>query len=123
MYALVWLFLHDILATFVLMHFNFLSRFVQEYSNEPWRGYGRNVVTVFDKLERSNFQDLYGPSNEQFDGNGSFGNGGAMRIVPMALFCHSRNCTDKQLVVCSSIAVVMFLLLRLFQNVDFLKRF
>lgn len=97
-------FLHDfshivICAYEILITYNTLSRFVREYSHEPWRGYGRNVVTVFEKLQDTDFRDLYGPSSEQFEGRGSFGNGGAMRIVPMALFCRSRNYDGKQFVV------------------------
>lgn len=31
------------------------------------------------------------PAKNQFDGVGSWGNGGAMRIAPLSLFCHD-NC-------------------------------
>jgi poly(ADP-ribose) glycohydrolase ARH3 len=64
-----------------------LFRFVDEFYKEPWRGYGANVVTVFEKLRESQFRHIYDPAREQFDGRGSYGNGGAMRIAPMALFC------------------------------------
>lgn len=60
--------------------------FVKEYFLEPKRGYGQNVITVFNKLKNSKFQDIYKPAREQFDGSGSLGNGGAMRIAPLALY-------------------------------------
>lgn len=82
---------------------------MREHSREPMRGYGRDVGTVFKKLQDTDFRDLYGPSSEQFDGRGSFGNGGAMRIAPMALFCHSRNYDAEQFVVCLSLISVMSL--------------
>lgn len=60
--------------------------FVKEYFLEPKRGYGQNVITVFKKLKQSRFQDVFKPASEQFDGSGSLGNGGAMRIAPLALY-------------------------------------
>lgn len=63
--------------------------FVKEYYKEPKRGYGANVVEVFDKLRRNKFEDIYKPASEQFGGSGSYGNGGAMRIVPIALYFHN----------------------------------
>lgn len=64
--------------------------FVREYLRDPHRGYGDAIVTVFRKLRQNRFGDLIGPASEQFGGSGSFGNGGAMRVAPVALFCHSR---------------------------------
>ena len=65
-------------------------RFVEEFLKEPNRGYGRNVITVFDGLRQENCRNPYGPAERQFDGNGSYGNGGAMRISPAALFAIKR---------------------------------
>ncbi|XP_008201508.1 ADP-ribosylhydrolase ARH3 isoform X1 [Tribolium castaneum] len=62
--------------------------FVKEYFSEPHRGYGQNVVEVFNKLRKTKFEDIYKPAKEQFNGSGSFGNGGAMRIAPVALYFH-----------------------------------
>lgn len=64
--------------------------FVREYLHDPNRGYGEAIVTVFRKLRQNRFRDVHGPAAEQFGGSGSFGNGGAMRIAPVALFCHRR---------------------------------
>lgn len=60
--------------------------FVIEYYNDPRRGYGANVVEVFEKLRNSKYEDIFLPAREQFNGSGSYGNGGAMRIAPIALY-------------------------------------
>lgn len=60
--------------------------FVTEYFQEPRRGYGQNVVEVFGKLRNSKYQDIFRPSQDQFNGLGSYGNGGAMRIAPIPLY-------------------------------------
>lgn len=65
--------------------------FSEEYFEHRFRGYGGSVVTVFSKLKEAEYADPYKPAAEQFDGNGSFGNGGAMRIVPAPLFAYRQN--------------------------------
>jgi poly(ADP-ribose) glycohydrolase ARH3 len=62
------------------------KKFQEEYHREPWRGYGMSVTTVFDKL-RFDPEDVFLPAREQFGGSGSYGNGSAMRISPVALLC------------------------------------
>jgi len=62
------------------------KKFVKEYFKEPHRGYGGNVVNVFKELKESRFVDVYAPASTQFNGSGSYGNGGAMRVAPVALF-------------------------------------
>jgi hypothetical protein len=72
---------------------SFSLRFVEEYfrdkRNAVGLGYGGHVVQVFHKLRAQKFKDPFGPAKEQFNGAGSYGNGGAMRVAPLALFCHS----------------------------------
>jgi len=68
---------------------SFLLRFVTEYFSDEKREYGGHVAQVFHKLRAQNFEDLFGPAKQQFNGSGSYGNGGAMRVAPLALFCHS----------------------------------
>lgn len=46
-----------------------------------------NVVEVFHKLNM-NLEDVWKPAQEQFQGTGSYGNGGAMRIAPVPLFSY-----------------------------------
>lgn len=62
--------------------------FVHEFYKEPRRGYGANVVEVFEKLRTTKFADIYKPAKEQFGGSGSYGNGAAMRTAPVALYLH-----------------------------------
>lgn len=72
--------------------FKFMARlFVKEYFSDPRRGYGKNVVDVFSKLKANKFEDIYRPAEEQFAGMGSFGNGGAMRVAPLALYFHDNH--------------------------------
>ena len=67
------------------------KRFAGEYQKEPLRGYGYNVTTVFDAIASGKYdEDIYRPAADQFGGSGSYGNGGAMRIAPVALFQFSR---------------------------------
>ncbi|KAA0192385.1 hypothetical protein HAZT_HAZT002414 [Hyalella azteca] len=62
------------------------KKFVRAYYKEPRRGYGANIVNVFAALKATNFKDVWAPAALQFDGSGSYGNGGAMRVAPVALF-------------------------------------
>ena len=61
--------------------------FRANFQREPWRGYASGPPTVFSKVERQGMayaeaaMTLYG-------GEGSFGNGAAMRIAPVGLFFH-----------------------------------
>ncbi|KOX68946.1 Poly(ADP-ribose) glycohydrolase ARH3 [Melipona quadrifasciata] len=64
------------------------KKFVKRYYQEPNRGYGMGVVTVFQKLRGNKFTDVSSPAEEQFNGQGSWGNGGAMRVAPVALFSY-----------------------------------
>jgi len=69
--------------------FYFFLRFVDEFYAHPRRGYGSSVTDVFKALKREDCKDPYGPGRLQYAGRGSYGNGSAMRIAPVALFCHS----------------------------------
>lgn len=62
-----------------------LFRFAKEYSASPGRGYGSGVIQVLKKLSSPQLSDVYQPARDQFNGRGSFGNGGAMRAAPFAL--------------------------------------
>lgn len=62
-----------------------INRFAKEYSASPSRGYGSGVIQVLKKLASPQLSDVYQPARDQFNGRGSFGNGGAMRAVPFAL--------------------------------------
>ncbi|XP_067311371.1 ADP-ribosylhydrolase ARH3-like [Pseudorasbora parva] len=71
------------------------SRFAKEYKLAPYRGYGLHIVRVLRQLASPHLKDVFQPAQSQFDGRGSFGNGGAMRTVPFALAFKSRNDVHK----------------------------
>lgn len=56
------------------------------YEREPWRGYGAGPPRVFDSLTRGVPWDEAAAS--LFDGEGSYGNGAAMRVAPVALHAY-----------------------------------
>ncbi|GBO26950.1 Poly(ADP-ribose) glycohydrolase ARH3 [Araneus ventricosus] len=66
------------------------KRFVDEYFSQPKRGYGINTIDVFHTLKETHFKDVFLPGKMQFNGSGSYGNGAAMRIAPIALFGHNK---------------------------------
>lgn len=62
------------------------SRFVREWQAEPHRGYGSGVTRYFDRVSRGVPWDE--AARQQFGGEGSLGNGGAMRVAPVALWAY-----------------------------------
>ncbi|KRY65750.1 Poly(ADP-ribose) glycohydrolase ARH3 [Trichinella pseudospiralis] len=61
--------------------------FVETYfSDKCNRGYGGSISQVFKKLRDSDFDDVFLPAEFQFNATGSYGNGGAMRVAPVALY-------------------------------------
>ncbi|KAK7109562.1 ADP-ribosylhydrolase ARH3-like [Littorina saxatilis] len=67
------------------------ARFAKEFEQEPARGYGAGVVTVLYALADPDLKDVFQPARKQFNGSGSYGNGGGMRIAPLGLFCHNQS--------------------------------
>lgn len=63
------------------------KEFTAEYFRDTYRGYGNAVEIIFRRLKGGGFKDILGPASNQFDGMGSYGNGAAMRVTPVALFC------------------------------------
>ena len=61
--------------------------FHRHFNREPWRGYASGPPTIFQLVEKSGLtyeeaaRNLYG-------GQGSLGNGAAMRVAPLGLFFH-----------------------------------
>ncbi|XP_012497798.1 PREDICTED: poly(ADP-ribose) glycohydrolase ARH3 isoform X2 [Propithecus coquereli] len=74
-------------------------RFAQEYKKDPDRGYGAGVITVFKKLLNPKCRDVYEPARAQFNGKGSYGNGGAMRVAGISLAYSSVQDVQKALAV------------------------
>ncbi len=54
---------------------------------EPWRGYGAGAFAVIVAL-KSDAAQWNEIATRLFDGQGSFGNGGAMRVAPVGVFAH-----------------------------------
>lgn len=79
-----------VLASTLISRYNqkeLAKNFTKEFFKEPSRGYGQGVMSVFKKLKGTKFTNPTGPAMEQFFGEGSHGNGAAMRISPVSLFC------------------------------------
>lgn len=68
----------------------------ESFFKEPLRGYGQAVKTVFSQLRDSHYKKPFEPASQQFNGNGSFGNGAAMRCCGIALFAHKNKLDDRQ---------------------------
>ena len=61
--------------------------FRANFQREPWRGYASGPPTVFSLVERRGMS-YSEAARSLFGGQGSFGNGAAMRIAPVGLFYH-----------------------------------
>lgn len=62
------------------------GEFVRTFQAEPWRGYGAGPPQVFAALAAGEPWDA--PAARLFRGQGSFGNGAAMRVAPVGLVAH-----------------------------------
>jgi poly(ADP-ribose) glycohydrolase ARH3 len=61
--------------------------FKANFKREPWRGYAKGPPTVFFLVKRHGIP-YSEAARRLFGGEGSFGNGAAMRIAPVGLFFH-----------------------------------
>lgn len=59
--------------------------FRRNYQQEPWRGYASGPPTVFSKVEQQGLSYAEA-ATRLYGGEGSFGNGAAMRVAPLGLF-------------------------------------
>lgn len=61
--------------------------FRENFKREPWRGYASGPPTIFSMVEELGI--AYAEAAQRlFGGSGSFGNGSAMRVVPVGLVFH-----------------------------------
>jgi poly(ADP-ribose) glycohydrolase ARH3 len=60
--------------------------FARNYEQEPWRGYGAGPPQIFQLLRQGVPWNQTG--RMLFSGTGSYGNGAAMRVTPVALAYH-----------------------------------
>lgn len=58
----------------------------EAYREEPWRGYGGGTAKVLKQITSGN--SWWEASRGLHHGGGSFGNGAAMRVAPVAAVCH-----------------------------------
>ena len=64
--------------------------FRRNYESEPWRGYASGPPTIFEIVSRKNVKYVTA-AKALFGGQGSLGNGAAMRIAPVGIFFHGRD--------------------------------
>ncbi|KAH9286858.1 Poly(ADP-ribose) glycohydrolase ARH3 [Echinococcus granulosus] len=69
------------------------------------RLYGRSIRSLFDRMKSSNFADPFKNSSQQFNGSGSYGNGGGMRITPIPLYGLELDTKDFNTLVCQVTAL------------------
>lgn len=68
------------------------DRFAKEYfASKIYRNYGGHVTKIFSDWSSKHLEDVFLPARQQFNGAGSYGNGGGMRIAPAALFMYNEN--------------------------------
>jgi poly(ADP-ribose) glycohydrolase ARH3 len=60
--------------------------FIRNYELEPWRGYGPGPPNVFRMIRDG---EAWDKAAEKLYHGGSYGNGSAMRIAPLAVFYHN----------------------------------
>lgn len=92
---------------------NLAINFVKEYYKNPRRGYSNATGDLLSKLRKTGVDDPLIAAKEQYNGEmmiilesfrlffktfylkflgtGSFGNGAAMRVAPVALFCNNKD--------------------------------
>ena len=62
------------------------ERFIRNFEREPWRGYGWGPPRIFTMIRSGRRWDEM-LDRELYPG-GSYGNGAAMRVAPVGLYCH-----------------------------------
>jgi poly(ADP-ribose) glycohydrolase ARH3 len=62
-------------------------QFREHYHREPWRGYGESTRYIFSLVENEGIGYI-DAALRLHGGSGSFGNGAAMRVAPVALYHH-----------------------------------
>jgi poly(ADP-ribose) glycohydrolase ARH3 len=74
-------------------------RLMENYSREPFRGYGPGPPRVFRLIKGG---EAWDKAAEKLYGGGSFGNGAAMRIAPVGIFYHDEPAKLKEIAYKSS---------------------
>lgn len=66
---------------------NLGDMFKRNFNEEPWRGYASGPPTIFSMVQNLGITYV-DAAHRLFGGDGSLGNGAAMRIAPVGLFFH-----------------------------------
>ncbi len=76
--------------------------FQERYHKEPWRGYSESIQNIYAlvKNEGIGYVDA---ASRLYGGDGSFGNGAAMRIAPVALYFRNSERLDDRIAAASRI--------------------
>ena len=62
--------------------------FLKHFANKPWQRQGAEPPEIYRIVEREGIDYVYA-ARRLFDGEGSYGNGAAMRITPLGLYYHN----------------------------------
>ena len=73
----------------------------EAYLSNSDRGFSSSTARVLTHIRDGGYQDLLTPATQQFEGRGSCGNGGAMRISPVALYGYKEEATLVEVGTCS----------------------
>ncbi|XP_063728142.1 ADP-ribosylhydrolase ARH3-like [Symsagittifera roscoffensis] len=68
---------------------NIAKSFREHFNRNPDRGYGAGASELLPQLLSNKQEDPFFEASLMFDGTGSYGNGAAMRVSPVALFSQS----------------------------------
>lgn len=71
------------------------DRFRANYVREPWRGYASGPPTVFARVRAEDISYMEA-AKALYRGDGSYGNGAAMRIAPLGLFYFDASDLDEK---------------------------
>ncbi len=69
-----------------LDHRHLGDTFRENYLEEPWRGYGQGPLKIFEMVGNGEKEGYVEAAETSFGGEGSKGNGSAMRVAPVSLF-------------------------------------
>lgn len=75
------------------------SRFIDNYSKEPWRGYGPGPPRVFNMIKSG---EAWDKAAAHIYRGGSFGNGAAMRVAPIGLLFWNNHAKLKEVTYLAS---------------------
>lgn len=76
--------------------------FQERYHREPWRGYSESIQNIYALVKNEGIGYIDAASR-LYGGAGSFGNGAAMRVAPVALFFRNSDRLDDHLAAASKI--------------------